>query len=554
MRVRLAGLALVSAAALASCAGLGGTTSPGAVSLLRLGHRHGIHRIRHVIVVMQENRSFDSYFGTFPGADGLPVRHGRFATCVRDPRAHACARPFHDPDQVNGGGQHNQDSAREDIDGGRMDGFVRVQEQPGGRGCGATAPVCASSAPPDAMGWHDAREIPNYWRWAHDYTLQDHMFQPDASWSLPAHLFMVSEWSARCTRRDDPMSCVNDDDLGGFRTSDITGRRDDTALTRCLVAHGVGRGSGGLDLRDPAAPAAVRSCRALAPPRVARRMTEYANYAWTDLTWLLHRAHVSWRYYMHAGLPPDGTPEIWNPLPAFTTVREDGQLGNVQDTSRFLAAARDGHLPAVSWVVPDEAHSEHAPATPADGERYVTRLVDTVMRGPQWKSTAIFLTWDDWGGFYDHVPPPRVDGNGYGMRVPGIVISPFARHGEIDHQTLSFDAFNKFIEDDFLHGRRIDPATDGRPDPRPDVRENAPQLGDIAKDFDFGRRPSPPDPLPLDPAPGPASRAPGPAPLRPGPRRRSHRESSRPTRVARAARPARPPRPHAARSPGSARP
>jgi len=257
---------------------------------------------------------------------------------------------------------------------------------------------------------------------------------------------------------------------------------------------------------------------------------------------------------MHAGLPPDGTPEIWNPLPAFTTVREDGQLGNVQDTSRFLAAARDGHLPAVSWVVPDEAHSEHAPATPADGERYVTRLVDTVMRGPQWKSTAIFLTWDDWGGFYDHVPPPRVDGNGYGMRVPGIVISPFARHGEIDHQTLSFDAFNKFIEDDFLHGRRIDPATDGRPDPRPDVRENAPQLGDIAKDFDFGRRPSPPDPLPLDPAPGPASRAPGPAPLRPGPRRRSHRESSRPTRVARAARPARPPRPHAARSPGSARP
>ena len=101
--------------------------------------------------------------------------------------------------------------------------------------------------------------------------------------------------------------------------------------------------------------------------------------------------------------------------------------------------------------------------------------------------------------------PPTVDGNGYGMRVPGLVISPYARRGRIDHQVLSFDAFNKFIEDDFLGGQRIDPRTDGRPDPRPDVRENAKILGDLAADFDFTRRPRPPDPLPLDPAPGPAS-------------------------------------------------
>jgi phospholipase C len=521
MRVRTAGLALVLAAALGGCAGLGSTASP-AVSLFRgVGRRHGIHRIRHVIVLMQENRSFDSYFGTFPGADGLPVRHGRFTTCVPDPRSKVCARPFHDPDQINGGGQHNADSARADIDGGRMDGFVREQERPGGRGCGWAAPMCASSAPPDALGYHDAREIPNYWRWAHDFTLQDHMFEPNASWSLPAHLFMVSEWSARCSRTDDPTSCVNDDDLGGFKTSDITGRRDAGPLTQCLEQHGIPHHAWGLDLRDARTPDALRRCRSLAPPRVARRLSEYANYAWTDLTWLLHRAHVSWRYYIHRGLAPDcddpgahcgpghdrtSTPEIWNPLPSFTTVRQDGQVGNVQDTDRFLEAAREGNLPAVSWVVPDEVHSEHPPATPADGERYVTRMVDAVMHGPQWKSTAIFLTWDDWGGFYDHVPPPQVDRNGYGIRVPGIVISPFARRGHVDHQTLSFDAFNKFIEDDFLHGRRIDPATDGRPDPRPDVREEAPQLGDLARDFDFHRRPSAPDPLPLYPAPGPPSR------------------------------------------------
>ncbi len=217
---------------------------------------------------------------------------------------------------------------------------------------------------------------------------------------------------------------------------------------------------------------------------------------------------MSWGYYVHGGIPPEHmekTPEIWNPLPSFTTVRADGQVGNVKDVSDFLSSARDGRLPAVSWVVPDETHSEHAPATPADGERYVTRLVDTLMRGPDWNSTAIFLAWDDWGGFYDHVAPPKVDGSGYGIRVPSLVISPYARAGYIDHQTLSFDAINKFIEDDYLHGERLDPRSDGRPDPRRDVRENAPGLGNLTKDFDFGRRPRPPDPLPLDPAPGPAS-------------------------------------------------
>ena len=121
------------------------------------------------------------------------------------------------------------------------------------------------------------------------------------------------------------------------------------------------------------------------------------------------------------------------------------------------------------------------------------------MRGPAWKSTAIFVTWDDWGGFYDHVVPPHVDQNGYGLRVPGLVISPYARKGYIDHQILSFDAYLKFIEDDFLGGQRLDPRTDGRPDPRPDVRENAKILGNLARDFDFSHKPRPPLRLPAWP-------------------------------------------------------
>jgi phospholipase C len=122
----------------------------------------------------------------------------------------------------------------------------------------------------------------------------------------------------------------------------------------------------------------------------------------------------------------------------------------------------------------------------------VTSIVNAAMKSPDWKSTAIFLSWDDWGGFYDHVVPPRVDRNGYGLRVPAMVISPYARKGYIDHQTLSSDAYLKFIEDDFLGGARLDPTTDGRADPRPDVRENSPDLGTMTQDFNFSQPPRAP--------------------------------------------------------------
>jgi phospholipase C len=118
------------------------------------------------------------------------------------------------------------------------------------------------------------------------------------------------------------------------------------------------------------------------------------------------------------------------------------------------------------------------------------------MQSPDWNSTAIFLTWDDWSGLYDHVVPPSVDKYGYGLRVPGLVISPYAKQGFIDHQVVSHDAYMKFIEDDFLGGQRLDPATDGRPDPRPTVRD---QLGDLTQDFNFNQQPSPPVVLPVCP-------------------------------------------------------
>jgi phospholipase C len=434
----------------------------------------GIHKIRHVVIIMQENRSFDTYFGTYPGAAGIPGLAGNpgAVPCIRDPLRHSCSRPFHDRQDLNVGGPHGARSARADINGGKMNGFV-TQQQQAQRGCERTFnPLCgASRGLPDAMGYHTGADIPNYWAYARDFVLQDHMFESNASWSLPQHLYMVSEWSAHCTVRADPMSCTN-------------------------------------ALENPGDPGDFLR-------RLGVRNPTPADYAWTDLTYLLHRYGVSWAYYVFKGNEPDcadnqamscapvsqgsRTPGIWNPLPYFDTVQQDGQLGNIESLSSFYTAARAGTLPAVSWVVPNARVSEHPPGLVTAGQTYVTGLINAIMRSPDWKSTAIFVSWDDWGGFYDHVKPPRVDENGYGLRVPGLVISPYASKGYIDHQTLSFDAYVKFIEDDFLRGQRLDPSTDGRPDPRPDVREALPQLGDLATDFNFTQAARAPILLPLAP-------------------------------------------------------
>jgi phospholipase C len=156
----------------------------------------------------------------------------------------------------------------------------------------------------------------------------------------------------------------------------------------------------------------------------------------------------------------------------------------------------------VSWIVPPKIPSEHPPHSIRPGQAWVTKLVNAIMQGPrrQWLHTAIFVLWDDWGGFYDHVPPPVVDRGGYGIRVPAFVISPWVRRDkDIDHQTLSFDAYLKLIEDRFLGGQRLDPKTDGWWDPRPTVREEVSILGDLRKEFDFSQVPIPP--LVLEPRP-----------------------------------------------------
>ncbi len=420
----------------------------------------GIHKIKHVVIIMQENRSFDSYFGTYPGADGIPGLAGNKGPqpCMPDPHE-KCVHPFHDRQDHNWGGPHHAPAAYADIDHGKMDGFIKQQE--------VLHPGCKcqtkSTPPDDVMGYHTGKELPNYWKYANHFVLQDHMFQPDLSWSLPAHLYMVSLWSARCTT-DNPMSCKNSNN-------------------------------------NPDEP----------PPWGKKPPV----YAWTDLTYLLDKHHVSWRYYIFKGIEPDcesntsltcrpvtqgpKTLGLWNPLLYFEDVKKDHQRKDIQSLNGFFAAASRGKLPAVSWVIPNGQVSDHPPNLISKGQTYVTGLINTIMQSPDWKSTAIFLAWDDWSGFYDNVRPPHVDKNGYGLRVPALLISPYAKKGYIDHQTLSFDAYAKFIEDDFMGSQRINPKTDGRRDPRPDVREKSSKLGNLISEFNFDQSPLPPVILPVHP-------------------------------------------------------
>ena len=426
----------------------------------------GIHKIKHIIVIEQENRSFDSYFGTYPGASGIPMQDDVPTVCVTVPGG-GCQKPYHDSSDVNGGGPHGEANAKADVDGGKMDGFI-TQATKGKKGCGADVntvdnPECSNSATPDVMGYHTAAEIPNYWTYAKDFTLDDHMFEPVASWSLPDHLYLVSGWSAKCSTPS-PSSCVNE--IKGPYTPAQMQRYVDQAID-----------TGTADITD----------------------------AWTDITWLLYNKHVSWAYYVQTGDQPDCdndsavvcppvaqsylTPGIWNPLPVFEDVQKDHQLRNIQPLNNYFTEAKKGTLPSVMWVTPSQADSEHPPASVHQGQAYVTAVINAAMKSPDWDSTAIFLQWDDWGGFYDNVVPPPVDQNGYGLRVPALVISPYAKSGYIDHQTLSSDAYLKFIEDDFLGGSRLNPKTDGRPDPRPDVREDVKILGNMTNDFDFDQAP-----------------------------------------------------------------
>jgi len=378
--------------------------------------------INHFIYIIQENRSFDNYFGTFPGANGIPPG----TKLAFRPGGPPQVGPFHlkrttIPQDLS----HSWQAARTAWNQGKMDGFLwaewplalryywksqvpqtdpdRVHPKPvteemlrslrarraegraerGGQFEGETA-TRPDGSPPDwvlnTLSYYDWHEIPNYWEFARRFTLCDYFFSSLMGPSEPNHLYTVAAQS------------------GG-------------------LVNNPGPGLVG----------------------------EPGVYSFPTMAELLQTSGISWRYYDQKENPRQHS--LWNPLPGFIAFQHQPDLmEHLAPLGDFFRDINEGRLPAVCWIVPIGTDSEHPPADVRQGMWHVTNLVNAIMDSPYWRDSVIIVTWDDYGGFYDHVPPPDVDNYGFGPRVPALVISPYARPGFISHMHFDFTSPLKLIE------------------------------------------------------------------------------------------------------------
>ncbi|MGD0550851.1 MAG: alkaline phosphatase family protein [Candidatus Bathyarchaeia archaeon] len=358
--------------------------------------------IKHIVIIMQENRSFDEYFGTYPNVNGIPSNM-RLTT---SPGGNQYVEPYLETNPNPRGGPHSWEAAHEDWDNGKMDGFVWTS----GR---------------NAMGYYDYHMLPYYWTYASNYVLFDNFFEPVLSYSLPAHLYLIAAQS------------------GGYVTGAAPSVFDFKTIMEELKPSGI-------------------SWKYYVGTNIPGRFSLSAMYEDPDPTdnWVLGNIWLN-RTDNSADGGPIGaegidaqarTPNygLWNPLPHMAGIMNDPELLS-QDVPgyEFYDDVQSGNLPQVSWIIPAESVSEHPNAGPQAGQKYVVTLVNTIMQSQYWKDTTIFITWDDWGGFYDHVPPPQVDKYGLGFRVPALLISPYAKQSYISHVQYDFSSFLVFIEDQF---------------------------------------------------------------------------------------------------------
>lgn len=344
-------------------------------------------KITHVVFIIKENRSFDNYFGVFPGADGATT--AVVSTGQTIPLGKIQDFFYHDMG-------YDWGSSNRAIDHGKMDHFDLIL---GGSLDGDRATFTQASE----------EDIPNYWAYAKNFVLADHMFSSLKGPSFPNHLYTVGAQSGGVV--NNPVNAGNG--AAGRWGCDS----DDAAIVDVLDANG--------KIHD------VFPC-----------------FDFQTLVDSLETAKISWKYYA----PPQGQEGyVWSALDAINHIRSS-QLWNrnvVPDT-QFEQDALAGNLATVSWLVPNFIMSEHGHyGSVCGGENWTVRQINAVMNGPLWNSTAIFITWDDFGGFYDHVPPPAPDQLGFGPRVPLLVISPYAKAGTISHTTYELASLLKFVESMF---------------------------------------------------------------------------------------------------------
>jgi phospholipase C len=379
----------------------------------------GANKLRHIVFLIKENRSFDTYFGTFPGADGATSGKTSDGKTVQLSRT---------PDNMPYDIGHSWNDAIKAMDDGKMDRFDQVAHGTLG---GLLLPYTQLTK----------AEIPNYFAYAHNFVLADRMFSSLKGPSFPNHLYTVAAQA------------------GGAVNNPVR-RRNTTASFSSSVGSspdyiwGCDADDATVDVIDEKGNRKERPC-----------------FDFQTVVDSLENAHVTWKYYA-PGFGQFGYQ--WSALDAVKHIRQ-GPLWqtNVVPDTQFVQDALNGKLPAVSWLVTGRA-SEHPPFSTCVGENWTVQQLNAVMQGPDWNSTVVFLTWDDFGGFYDHVAPPKIDFYGLGPRVPLLIISPFARKGFVSHSTYEFSSFLTFLEKRFN---------------LPPLSERDQHANDMFDSFDFSQQP-----------------------------------------------------------------
>lgn len=380
---------------------------PAALAQSRPKHPPDITAISHWIFLVKENRSFDHYFGTFPGANG--TTSGPISTGQIVPLAHS-------PDVMPQDLKHTWAITETAMDYGRMDKFD-VNCVP--------YELCMSQV--------YQQDIPNYWSYASTFTLADEAFSSLHGDSLPNHLYIVAAQSGGVI--DNPTVSVN------------SWGCDSPAGTVVPWVNSEGYVSD------------VFPC-----------------FDFATLADSMQTAGLSWGYYAAS----EGEKGYdWSSLDAINHIRNTSLWSeHVFPTTQFITDAQSGNLPALSWVTPPGYSSEHPQGTSVcSGENWTVSMINAVMQSPDWNSTAIVLTFDDFGGFYDHVSASQLDFYGLGPRVPWIIISPYAKPGYISHTTYEFSSFLKTVEERYSLAPLTDRDTDAN---------------DLLDSFDFTQSPLPP--------------------------------------------------------------
>jgi len=381
--------------------------------------------IKHVVFVIKENRTFDNMFGRFPGANGVTVGIDR-----GEPRPLTRAL-----DAIPEDIKHCYRCALQAWNEGKMDGFATVSE----------------AADLYAYTQYLPEDLPNYWHWAREFVLGDNFFASAHGPSFPNHLYTIAAQS------------------GGAHENPI---QDNALLRERHRETGLFKAWGCDSIEEAYVPVEDREGNVKNVPPCFDFLTE------ADL---LMEAGIPWSYYSATNMQNG---YLWSAYDAIRHIREDPDIwqNHVFPVDDFVRQAKAGLLQPVTWVTPRFELSEHPEYSMCHGENWTTEIVNAVMESPQWETTAIFITWDDYGGFYDHVPPPQVDDFGFGVRVPLLIVSPYAKRGFVTSELGEFSSVLRFVEDNF-----------GLTQLTHRDREATPLLSA----FDFTQEPRPPDPLPV---------------------------------------------------------